>query len=104
VAIICSEQSQFKRRAIEVHDEYRKDPKYGNFDALAFASPKAFYPLQAADLVVNETYAYSDATHGRGIPMIREALRTMLESGLAMRGGYYDEDNLRELIVRGPAP
>lgn len=103
VALICSDQSEYEKRTLQVHSEYKKRPEYQNF-SLAYFPPAKFMPLQAADLVANETYAYANSKLGASVPTMRDSLKSMIHDGLDARGGYYTEDALAELIARGPSP
>ncbi len=78
IAVVFNEQASDAEDAREIFDAYKTSKRWGAMlDSLTFAPAKGRPPLQAVDLLANETFHYwLDLIAQPGIPL-RDAIRIM---------------------------
>ena len=59
IAVVMSDQLQFKSRVVEVYDHFKFNGHWQNIEGLSFSDPKSLAPLQAADMFAYETRRYT---------------------------------------------
>lgn len=103
VAIVIAEQTQFRDRVNIVCNAYRNHQNWANrFVSLTFARPSNLIPLQAADMMVNETYHHSLSFLIEKKEIAGPIIKSFIQADVPLYGGYYDREALDFLIENGP--
>jgi hypothetical protein len=99
VALVFAEQKEYQPRAREIYDLYRKNPRWNReLASLTFAPAEKYPSLQAADLIVYETYRYALARHQNANAPLRAPMQRMVNADVRVIGGYYDAEALAGLL------
>jgi hypothetical protein len=107
VNIVLSDQQEYKKAVLEVWEAYRQWPEGEVIGGLSFLpSDPEFIPLQAADLIANESYQVMLALrdHTRHVP---DRLHRIAPSPKRLLGGFHtrgdDQNDCRAGIAPTPA-
>jgi len=102
VRLVFAEQNEYRDRAKEVHENYRRDSRYGAIlQSFTFEQAKQSPPLQAADMLAYETYRYLSRGEDE-TPSIRPVLSKFIARNRALEGWLYDREGLDYLVNAEP--
>ncbi|MGH9550329.1 MAG: DUF3800 domain-containing protein, partial [Terriglobales bacterium] len=105
VALVYSDQQEYKEHAQILHEVYRDSETYGFqqlLGSLTFADPRCLVQLQAADMVCYEINRHASAlTSGLAEAPFRQAIKNFEDRAeLAMHAVIHNCESLRELKPR----
>ncbi|MGH6949961.1 MAG: DUF3800 domain-containing protein [Vitreimonas sp.] len=102
VALVFAEHDEYAMRAQELWRTFRGNGFWRNLSAFSYASMEAVPALQAADMIVYETYqclGETDPSVWRQWPLMAR----LLDRNAEMRGQLYDESSFIDMMRRTDA-